>query len=128
MKSITMLVLFKHLQDSAHKAASWYDSNFLKGNFLKYGSKLMSRTNKFNDHELKLDINGTDIKSYHSITLLGVNIDNALNFPDHISSICKKHSHRVGFINRLRNLLPTEAKLQLFMSSILPHLVYCSIV
>ena len=27
---------------------------------------------------------------YHNITLLGVNIDRALNVSDHISNICKK--------------------------------------
>ena len=66
------------LQDS--KATSWYESNSLKGNYGKYGSVLMSRVNKLKDHKLKLHVNGTDIKSYDSITLLRVDIDNALNF------------------------------------------------
>ena len=68
------------LQDSAQKATSWYESNSLKGNYGKYGSVLMSRVNKLKDHKLKLHVNGTDIKSYDSITLLQVDIDNALNF------------------------------------------------
>ena len=62
------------LQDSAQKATSWYESNSLKGNYGKYGSMLMSRINKLKDHKLKLNVNGTDIKSYDSITLLGVDI------------------------------------------------------
>ena len=84
------------LQDSALKATSWYESNSLKGNFGKYGSMLMSRVNKLKDRKLKLNVNGTDIKSYDSITLLGVDIDNALNFSGHVSNICKKSSQRVG--------------------------------
>ena len=39
----------------------------------------MDRVNKLKDHKLKLNVNGTDITSYDSITLLGVDIDNALN-------------------------------------------------
>ena len=40
----------------------------------------MSRVNKLKDQKLKLNVNGTDIKEYDSITLLGADIDNALNF------------------------------------------------
>ena len=32
----------------------------------------------------------------------------------------------MGVLNRLKNLIPTNAKLQLFKSAILPHLTYCS--
>ena len=116
------------IQDSALKATSWYESNSLKGNFGKYGSMLMSRVNKLKDHNLKLNVNGTDIKSYDSITLLGVDIDNALNFSGHVSNICKKSSQRVGVISTLRNLIPQNAKLQLFKGAILPYLTYCSTV
>lgn len=38
----------------------------------------------------------------------------------------KKSSRRVGVINRLRKLIPVEAKLQLFKAAILPYLTYCS--
>ena len=60
----------------------------------------ISRVNKLKDHKLKLNVNGTDIKAYDSITLLGVDIGNALNFSGHISNIVKKSSQRVGVINR----------------------------
>ena len=40
----------------------------------------ISRVNKLKDYKLKLNVNGPDIKAYDSITLLGVDIDNALNF------------------------------------------------
>jgi len=84
----------------------------------------MRRINKLKVYKLKLNVNGTDIKSYDSITLLGVE----LNFSAHISNICRKSSQRVGVINRLRNLIPQNAKLQLFKGAILPHLTYCSTV
>ena len=93
------------LQDSALKATSWYESNPLKGNFGIYGSMLMNRINKLKNHKLTLNVNGTDIKFYYSITLLGVDIDSALNFSGCISNICKKSSQWVGVISRLRNLM-----------------------
>ena len=39
-----------------------------------HGSMLVSRVNKLKDHKLKINVNGTVIKSY-DITLLGVEID-----------------------------------------------------
>lgn len=38
---------------------------------------------RLNDEQLELNVNGTAIKSYNSIKLLGVNIDDNLNFSDH---------------------------------------------
>ena len=39
-----------------------------------------------------------------------------------MSDVCIKASQRIGVIIRLRNLIPTEAKLQLYKVAILPHL------
>ena len=73
----------------------------------------MSKVNKLKDHKLKLNVNGTVIKSYDSITLLGVEMDNALSFSGHVSNTGKKSSnYRV--INRLRNLIPQNGNLQIF--------------
>ena len=82
---------------------------------------MISKGGRLNDEQLELNVNGTAIKSYNSIKLLGVNIDDNLNFSDHISNICKKSSQRVGVINRLRKLIPAKAKLQLFKAAILPY-------
>ena len=62
------------------------------------------------------------------IKLLGVEIDDKLNFTSHISNICIKASQKVGVLLRLRNLIPCKAKLIIYKSSILPHLTYCHLV
>ena len=59
------------------------------------------------------------------ISPLGVNIDEHLVFSKHISELRIKASQRAGVLSRLRNLIPTEAKLLLYKSSILPYLTYC---
>ena len=61
-------------------------------------------------------------------SILGVTIDNKLNFIVHINDVCNKASQRVGVIMRLRNLIPTTAKLVLLKSAILPYLTYCHLV
>ena len=49
----------------------------------------------------------------NSIKLLGVTIDNKLNFSVHINITCKKANQRIGVLMRLKNLVPTVAKLHL---------------
>ena len=73
-------------------------------------------------------VNSEEIKTVESLNLLGVKIDSKLNFTDHISSICKKASQRIGVIMRLRDFIPTKAKLVLFKSAVLPYLTCCHLV
>ena len=82
---------------------------------------------KQKDANINIDIDGNKVSYYQNIKLLGVNIDSQLTFNDHISEICKKVSQRVGVMTRLRNLIPTTAKLQLYKAAVLPYLTYCSI-
>ena len=60
-------------------------------------------------------------KSSPDLKLLGVTLDDELSFSAHISDICKKASKKVGVLVRLRNMIPREAKLQLYKSAILPN-------
>ena len=68
--------------------------------------------------EVSITLNGHTVESTNKITLLGVNIDEHLVFSKHISDICVKASQRIGVLGRLRNLIPTEAKLLLYKTSI----------
>ena len=57
----------------------------------------------------------TQEKHLHGMsrTYLGVAIDNKLNFSVHINITCKKANQRIGVLMRLKNLVPTVAKLHL---------------
>ena len=58
----------------------------------------------------------------HKPLILGVNIDDKLNFRDHIRDVCKKVGGMVGILRRLKNLIPVNAKFLLYKSAIMPHL------
>ena len=73
-------------------------------------------------------MNDVVIETKDNIILLGVVLDSKLNFSEHIISICKKASQRIGVLMRLRNLIPMKSKLILFKSAILPFLTYCHLV
>jgi len=57
-----------------------------------------------------------------------VQIDERLNFNNHVASICKKISKQIALISRLRKLLSIQAKLTLYKAYILPHFTFCSTV
>ena len=63
-----------------------------------------------------------------SCKLLGVHIDDNLNFSKHVTSLCKKTSKQIAIIRRFKKLLSTRTKLLLYKAYILPHFTYCSTV
>ena len=77
---------------------------------------------------MDIKVDNENIEQTALLKLLGVNIDQHLNFSDHIKYISMKSSQKVAVLSRLRNLIPEKPKLQLFNSSILLHLTCCSLV
>ena len=48
-----------------------------------------------------LNINNLDIANSELIKLLGVHIDDNLNFTEHINKLCTKTSQKVGVLSHL---------------------------
>jgi len=80
---------------------------------------------KNSDHFMNVNIDGYTIKSTPDLKLLGVTLDDKLKFSKHVSDMCKQASKKVSVLVRLRKMIPTEAKLQLYKAAILPNLTYC---
>ena len=108
-------VSFK-LRDGARAATKWYDSNLLAGTLKKYQTMNIGYSQAINSAASALCANNEEIKNGENLRLLAVTIDSKFNFTGHIGTICKKASQRIGVLMRLRNLIPTKAKLILFKS------------
>ena len=78
--------------------------------------------------KVDLDICGEKVEQTQSIKILGVNLDDDLNFRDHIRGMCKKVGGMIGILRRLKNLIPVNARLLLYESAIMSHLTYCHLV
>ena len=50
-------------------------------------------------------MNNAEIKSEESVTLLGIEIDNKLNFEKQVSTICKKANDQLNVISRIGAVL-----------------------
>ena len=64
----------------------------------------------------------------NSLKLLGVVLDNKLNFSKHVKLMCPEATSRIGTLTRMRKLVPEKTKLLLSKSVILSGLNYCSTV
>ena len=83
----------------------WYEDNLLQINIKQYQSMVLGKSN--GTEGMNMHIGGVKIEQSQNIKLLGVNIDSDLNFSNHIRT-----SQQIRVLMRLRNLIPTTAKLQ----------------
>ena len=61
-------------------------------------NKYCHKKEQFNrtERNTNLNLNGKIIRTSDSLKILGVTIDNKLNFNEHINDVCNKASQRVG--------------------------------
>ena len=74
------------------------------------------------------NIKGAEIRPSISVKLLGIEIDNKLNFSKHISNICKKAGQQLSALARLSKFLDPDTKLIVFNSFVLSNFNYCPLV
>ena len=124
VSGITLQSVQGQLQEVGDEVTGWYDQNLLQGNFKKYQTIAFGSDKKYPEKEMN-KIGLEDIQQKDKMKLLGVLIDSELNLSKHIAHVCRKASQQIGILSRLNNLVPVQAKLTLFHSAILPHLMYC---
>ena len=113
------------LQRDGKTTGDWYKANHSEGNISKYRVVVLGNTSETSS---AIEIDNVTIKRESSIQLLGVTLDEGLNFSGHISQICAKTTRWITVITRLRKLIPLQAKLQIYKSAVLPYFNYCSLV
>ena len=68
------------------------------------------------------------IKASSSVKLLGVQIDDQLNFNHHISNICRSAANQLNALIRLKRILGFEEKKTLINSYFYSNFNYCPLV
>ena len=112
-------IVSSRLQNQGKLAMSWYRNNFLLANTEKFQCLTINPRNIDSDKQNEaLEIEDQIIINTSQIKLLGVEIDDKLNFTNHIRNIRIKASQKVGVLLRLRNLIPCKTKLIIYKSSI----------
>ena len=112
------------MQADLQSASEWFQSNGMGLNV----DKRLSMWVGSNSEDLPLQLGSRNLQLSSSMKLLGITIDNALNFRMHVSELVRKVSNQLQILKRHKRLIPTGAKKRLYEAFILSHLNYCSII
>ena len=93
----------------------------------KFQSIIIQKSNQTNKSKQFL-IGNDVVEVTSSVKLLGIHIDDQLNFNLHISNICKSASKQLNALLRLKYFLGFEERKVLINSFILSNFNYCPLV
>ena len=115
--------LIERLQLDSRILLEWFNNNYFKLNPDKCKLLISKQGSK-----LSVDIEGETIACQDTVKLLGIKIDNQLNFNEHISTICKKVSLKLHVLARISHFINQE-KLRLLMKAFIEsQFSYCSLI
>ena len=124
-KDITALL--KLLEKESETAIKWFEDNNMIVNPEKFQAIIIDSRNQLQD-KYRLRVNNAEIVPKTSVTLLGVEIDNKLNFEKHISSICKKASNQLNALSRIQKFMGQKEKETIINTFIYSNFNYCPLV
>ena len=123
----TVFDLIEILKSESENAVKWFSDNKMFVNPNKFKSIIIQKHKTLNQPD-KILIGSNSVEITSSVKLLGVTIDNQLNFNIHITNICKSASNQLNALVRLKPFLGFEEKKVLINSFILSNFNYCPLV
>jgi len=119
--------LIKSLEHESNNAIEWFNMNLMIVNPDKFQAIILNRNSRDQGtYTLKFDNN--EIQTSPEVTLLGIEIDNKLNFIKHIHQLVKKAGGQLNFLIRNKKFLNYNAKKIVIESFILANFNYCPLV
>jgi hypothetical protein len=116
-------ILLSEFQRDIVDLFEWCEINRIDINYSK--TYIMVITNKRVDIPIKIVLGSIEIEVVSTFKLLGVYLDNKLNFQSHIAKMCLSINKRLYSIKRLAHLA-FSVRMQFFKTFILPCFDYCS--
>ena len=114
----TISGLTNKLESDSNIAIEWFKINKMIGNPDKFQAIVLNK--KHSDlTNTNFQVDNQVIKSVSSVELLGIQIDDKLNFNLHISKICKSAANQLNALIRLKQFLSFHAKEALINSYII---------
>ena len=108
----------------------WLKGNKLSLNVMKTHSMLISTKPKhralLNQGEsLKLKIQDKELEVVQKSKYIGVQIDNSLDWKEHIKTVSSKVSRGIGFLKHAKSFLPEETLRTIYTGIVEPYFRYC---
>ena len=103
----------------------WLNINKLSLNVSKSSLLLFNITNKNNNVKLNVNINYIKIKQVTNLKMLGIIIDDKLDWKSQINYVSTKLSRAIGIINKVKFKLNLKSLVFVYNSFFYSHLTYC---
>ena len=118
-------VVITEVENTLMTILTWFDQNGMVANPTKF--RMMFLGKKI-DTTFHLNVNEKIVLEDEQVRLLGVTIDNNLNFNSHIKENCGKVYQKTSALSRLRSYI-SEKKAKLLLNTVVTSsLQYCSLI
>ena len=116
------------IEEIIQLAQTWYTQNSMKNNIGK--TEILVVNNNQPNMEIRLNDEGEEIvvKTKPVIKILGVLIDEKLNWEKQINNVKKKSLNTMRSLHRVNHLLPLKEKINLYNSLLTPQFDYADII
>ena len=74
---------------------------------------------------LKLNIRDNELEVVQKTKYLGLQIDNSLDWKEHVKTVSSKVSRAIGFLKHAKSFLPEETLRTMYTGIVEPHFRYC---
>ena len=112
------------LSQESQTAVDWFRDNMMEANPTKFQAIVL----RDSDDNTNIPIADKNITSEKQVQLLGVTINEKLNFHQQVSTLCRKAGAQLRVLQRLAGYLDQPSRLSIFRCFILSHFNYCSLV
>ena len=123
----SMSDLLKVLEGEANVALKWLKENEMIANPGKFQAILIKK-DRSDTSGIDINLSDKNIKSEKTVKLLGIKLDNKLNFDPHISDLCKKAATQLNVLKRLKQFIGFEERKILVQSFVYSNFNYCPLV
>ena len=116
------------LKHDVRNVETWCLENKMKINESKSKCMLIGarqKISKLDTKEINVDINSHILENVHVEKLLGVHIDQNLDFTSHINFICKNISSKISLLKKIKQHLSLNHRKLFYNAYILPSIDYC---
>ena len=115
--------LVKSLENEASILHKWFHENYLVMN----AGKCNLLVTKHNDN-VSVKVGNEIVKGKPHVKLLGITIDNKLDFTEHVSNVCKKVSTKLHALARISNYMSADKLRMILKAFIESQFSYCPLI
>ena len=116
------------LKTEIRNTGDWFSNNSMLANPAKFQLMFLGLNKNVSYENIYIDISGNRVFASKEVKLLGVTIDNNLNFNSHINSICYSANNSLCAFRRIRNYLTFSNAKVIYNSFVFSRFLYCSVI